>query len=336
MNYKLQFGTEEVVAKFSKIVQLDDNSKKNALIVIRHELLSDISGAFANASCFTSERNIQGTIPTIQQRAYVDNILNFGRLVYFNVNTLRDVCMDGQSDNFERKITTSAKRLVNRVEELGKYLPSKGHVQDLGPIEGDRLKFLGGVDVSYRHVFYTFNLIFADNFERDIYNINEDIQAYWTSQFYEEKIPGSPRLDKPSVAQVNSPVNYFANVLLPLIKNVHHHAFNPENDLEKKLQNPKFHQGISITSDRPTSEKGEITFRVLDNGFGIRPELHEQIFDLGVSSKPGEDSGVGLWAVKKFVEDNGGKIYCETRIGRSTSFNFTVPYSEKKGNLYIQ
>ena len=56
MNYKLQFGTEEVVAKFSKIVQLDDNSKKNALIVIRHELLSDISGAFANASCFTSER----------------------------------------------------------------------------------------------------------------------------------------------------------------------------------------------------------------------------------------------------------------------------------------
>jgi hypothetical protein len=55
-------------------------------------------------------------------------------------------------------------------------------------------------------------------------------------------------------------------------------------------------------------EKNEKSLKLIysDNGNGIKSELIDHIYDLGITSTRG--SGIGLYTVKKLVEDNGGNI----------------------------
>jgi two-component system, LuxR family, sensor kinase FixL len=38
-----------------------------------------------------------------------------------------------------------------------------------------------------------------------------------------------------------------------------------------------------------------------------------------------ESTGIGLTLIKKIVEQNGGKVWVESEVGKFTRFNFTVP-----------
>ena len=72
-------------------------------------------------------------------------------------------------------------------------------------------------------------------------------------------------------------------------------------------------------------------FYVKDNGLGIAPEFHEEIFRIFKrlqSDKEEEGTGVGLTFVKKIVERHGGKIWLESEPGKGTTFYFTL-----EGNL---
>lgn len=67
---------------------------------------------------------------------------------------------------------------------------------------------------------------------------------------------------------------------------------------------------------------------VKDNGLGIAPEFHDEIFRIFKrlqNSKGSEDgTGVGLTFVKKIVERHGGKIWLESEPGKGTIFYFTL------------
>jgi signal transduction histidine kinase len=70
-------------------------------------------------------------------------------------------------------------------------------------------------------------------------------------------------------------------------------------------------------------------FYVKDNGHGIPPEFHEEIFRifkrLEASPKSAEaGTGVGLTFVKKIIERHGGKIWLESTPGSGTTFYFTL------------
>ena len=74
---------------------------------------------------------------------------------------------------------------------------------------------------------------------------------------------------------------------------------------------------------------GMICCYVQDNGIGISPEYHEQIFGLfeRLDASP-EGTGVGLALVKRIVEVHGGEIWLESEgIGRGSGFLFTLPKS---------
>ena len=62
------------------------------------------------------------------------------------------------------------------------------------------------------------------------------------------------------------------------------------------------------------------------------------IFTRGVTTKTDSEAehGVGLWAAKRVVEANGGKIWFKTELGKGTSFIFTIPYREKTHFMYRQ
>ena len=73
---------------------------------------------------------------------------------------------------------------------------------------------------------------------------------------------------------------------------------------------------------------GEMVFSVTDNGIGIDPQYHDDIFTIfrrlhADSEYPG--LGIGLTLAKKIVGIYGGRLWVESVEGQGASFCFTLP-----------
>jgi PAS domain S-box-containing protein len=76
------------------------------------------------------------------------------------------------------------------------------------------------------------------------------------------------------------------------------------------------------------------TVTVRDNGIGIAPEYHQQIFELFRrlhDNKSYAGTGIGLAICRKIVEHHGGKLWVESEEGDGSAFKFTIA-SESDGN----
>lgn len=73
-------------------------------------------------------------------------------------------------------------------------------------------------------------------------------------------------------------------------------------------------------------EKDMPIFYVKDNGVGIQPQFHENIFGLfNKLDVHSEGTGVGLALVKRIIEVHGGRIWVESTAGEGSTFFFTLP-----------
>lgn len=75
--------------------------------------------------------------------------------------------------------------------------------------------------------------------------------------------------------------------------------------------------------------KDNYIFKVIDNGIGIEPEKQKIIFELFKTATDKDKygkrgSGIGLATVKKIVTELGGNIKVSSKIGKGTTFTFTV------------
>ncbi len=84
---------------------------------------------------------------------------------------------------------------------------------------------------------------------------------------------------------------------------------------------PRVELGASIQED------GQVRFWVHDNGPGLTPEDQKRLFipfsQIGQSHEAGH--GLGLSIVRRIVEKLGGQVGVESKVGKGSSFYFTLP-----------
>jgi signal transduction histidine kinase len=74
-----------------------------------------------------------------------------------------------------------------------------------------------------------------------------------------------------------------------------------------------------------------VEISVIDNGPGISPDLHNQIFELNFSGRAGSQPGklgFGLWWVKTLMTRLGGSVVVESDGQHSAKFVLRLPRVE--------
>lgn len=90
---------------------------------------------------------------------------------------------------------------------------------------------------------------------------------------------------------------------------------------------PKNNPKIVISAKE---HKGYITLTVEDNGVGIAPEQQEQIFDMFYQSDRKQSGvGLGLYIIKRAIDQLEGKIQLESKPGVGSKFTVTLPIYRK-------
>jgi len=95
------------------------------------------------------------------------------------------------------------------------------------------------------------------------------------------------------------------------------------------------HPGGHVRVAAGRAGPGRVALAVTDDGPGIAPEHLERIFDrlyqVGDAGRPRAEAaglGLGLAIARNIVEAHGGSIAVRSRVGRGTSFRFTLPTAE--------
>lgn len=101
-----------------------------------------------------------------------------------------------------------------------------------------------------------------------------------------------------------------------------------QNLISNAIKHMNKAEGLIEVGSRDAGELYE--FFVKDNGPGIEERHFERIFQIFQTLKPRdefESTGIGLTIVKKIIEQSGGRIWVESKVGKGSSFRFTLPKS---------
>lgn len=86
-----------------------------------------------------------------------------------------------------------------------------------------------------------------------------------------------------------------------------------------KYKNPGHSSKVAIST---LKKNGFVLLKVKDNGLGIPKEYQKKIFEKGSRINPEiEGTGMGLYIIKRMVENSGGKIEVESIPGEGSTFS---------------
>ena len=175
---------------------------------------------------------------------------------------------------------------------------------------------------------------FVTRNSRQMYELLEDMLAY--SRITGIKIDDKEELD---VNEVVQNIEYGLKVALEEknaviqaseLPNVKAHKAHFYLVLKNLIENGLKYNVSScptIHIDYQANDQG-YQFRVQDNGIGIDPEYHEQVFEMFKrlnNRNEYKGSGIGLATCKKILQKYGGEIWVDSAEGRGSTFYFTFP-----------
>lgn len=135
------------------------------------------------------------------------------------------------------------------------------------------------------------------------------------------------RQDPPEIHRDELPeVTADPSLMRDLYKNLLGNAFKYGQPEDDKLE-------VRLTVEE---RKDEWVLGVRDNGAGIDPEFHEEIFEPFRHLDTNGDkaaTGIGLAICRRIVERHGGTIWVESTPGEGTHFRFTLPKTEEPASL---
>lgn len=101
------------------------------------------------------------------------------------------------------------------------------------------------------------------------------------------------------------------------------------NILGNALKFTPEHGRIALRASR---HGDQVEIDVADNGPGIGPSDLAHLFDNFWQAQRNDNRGVGLGLAiaKSVVEAHGGRIWCDSTLGRGTTFSFTLPVGNPK------
>jgi two-component system, sensor histidine kinase len=149
--------------------------------------------------------------------------------------------------------------------------------------------------------------------ELDPKSLVESAAASVASMFEEKQVDLVLALP-PQAPPVNADADRLTQVVVNLLSNAHKFA-------------PGDTGRVQVGLDSGTTE---LTISVIDNGPGIPPDQHEEIFEefhQGVCEDGTHPSGTGLGLAicQRIVDRLGGRIWVESTPGHGATFRFTLP-----------
>lgn len=92
----------------------------------------------------------------------------------------------------------------------------------------------------------------------------------------------------------------------------------------------KYAPNTGVVFLRAVQEGDDVVFSIVDRGPGISPQdqirLFEKFYQVKAKGQtPGKGSGLGLAIVKSIAERHGGRVWCHSRVGKGSTFYFSIP-----------
>ena len=84
---------------------------------------------------------------------------------------------------------------------------------------------------------------------------------------------------------------------------------------------------IALSTSVVESDKGirSVQIKIKDNGSGMTPNIVQKIFEPFFSTKGSKGTGLGLSICKSIMDNHGGEITLESRLGQGTTFTLSLP-----------
>lgn len=117
-------------------------------------------------------------------------------------------------------------------------------------------------------------------------------------------------------------------IVINLVTNAYHAVDQSEGKINVQLKE------ISVTKDNPSaklnSDSKYVMLRISDNGCGIKAAIKNKIFDPYFTTKDKDKgTGLGLAVVYGIVQDYGGDILVDSKVGEGTVFSIYLPLPEQ-------